>query len=84
MVNPADQPRHYQSVISKVEVDLPDNPLRYTSIPNSILTNGTWPAAGINSENIAMSATETITTNSRILGIDPFVAGGIGEEDLAP
>lgn len=29
-----------------------------------------------------MSATETITTNSRILGIDPFVAGGIGEEDL--
>ena len=82
VVNPADQPRHYQSVISKVEVDLPDNPLRYTSIPNSILTNGTWPAAGINSENIAMSATETITTNSRILGIDPFVAGGIGEEDL--
>ena len=82
VVNPEDQPRHYQSVISKVEVDLPDNPLRYTSIPNSILTNGTWPAAGINSENIAMSATETITTNSRILGIDPFVAGGIGEEDL--
>ena len=82
VVNPEDQPRHYQSVISKVEVDLPDNPLRYTSIPNSILTNGTWPAAGINSENIAMSATETITTNSRVLGIDPFVAGGIGEEDL--
>lgn len=82
VVNPADQPKHYQSVISKVKVDLPDNPMRYTSIPNSILTNGTWPAAGINSENIAMSATETITTNSRVLGMDPLVAGGIGEEDL--
>ena len=82
VVNPEDQPRNYQSVISKVQIKLPDNPLRYTSIPNSILTNGIWPAAGINSENIAMSATETITTNSRVLGIDPYVDGGIGEEDL--
>lgn len=82
VVNPSDQPTNYKAVISGVEVKLPDNPLRYTSIPNSILTNGIWPAAGINSENVAMSATETITTNSRILGIDPYVAGGIGEEDL--
>ncbi|AVK64699.1 dipeptidase [Lactobacillus sp. CBA3606] len=82
VVNPADQPRHYQAVLSKFNMDLPANPLRYTSIPNSILTNGTWPAAGINSENIAMSATETITTNSRVLGLDPFVTDGIGEEDL--
>ena len=51
-------------------------------MPNSILTNGIWPAAGINSENVAMSATETITTNSRILGIDPYVENGIGEEDI--
>ncbi|HJE87380.1 C69 family dipeptidase [Levilactobacillus brevis] len=82
VVNPDDQPRDYQAVISGVKISLPDNPLRYTSIPNSILTNGIWPAAGINSENVAMSATETITTNSRVLGIDPYVAGGIGEEDL--
>ncbi|MFC6323603.1 C69 family dipeptidase [Companilactobacillus baiquanensis] len=82
VINPEDQPKHYQSVISKVKVELPDNPLRYTSIPNSILTNGIWPAAGINSENIAMSATETITTNPRVLGLDPYVDGGIGEEDL--
>ncbi|WP_125763443.1 C69 family dipeptidase [Companilactobacillus hulinensis] len=82
IVQPEDQPRHYQSVISKVKIDLPDNPLRYSSIPNSILTNGIWPAAGINSENVGMSATETITTNSRVLGMDPFVEGGIGEEDI--
>ncbi|MGM0169544.1 dipeptidase [Enterococcus sp. AZ135] len=82
VVQPEEQPRHYQAVISGVKVDLPDNPLRYTSMPNSILTNGIWPAAGINSENVAMSATETITTNPRIQGLDPYVEGGIGEEDI--
>ncbi|MBO1304600.1 C69 family dipeptidase [Enterococcus sp. 669A] len=82
VVTPDKQPRNYQSVISKVKIDLPDNPLRYTSMPNAILTDGIWPAAGINSENVAMSATETITTNARILGIDPYVEGGIGEEDF--
>ncbi|MFD1472128.1 C69 family dipeptidase [Companilactobacillus mishanensis] len=82
VINPEDQPKHYQAVISGVKVDLPDDPMRYTSIPNSILTNGIWPAAGINSDNVAMSATETITTNSRVLGLDPYVEGGIGEEDL--
>lgn len=82
VVNPEEQPRHYQAVISGLHIQLPDNPLRYTSIPNAILTDGIWPAAGINSENVAMSATETITTNSRVLGADPFVEKGIGEEDL--
>ncbi|OTO72744.1 MULTISPECIES: C69 family dipeptidase [unclassified Enterococcus] len=82
VVQPEDQPRSYQSVISGVTIELPDNPMRYTSMPNSILTNGIWPAAGINSENIAMSATETITTNPRIQGLDPYVEGGIGEEDI--
>lgn len=29
-----------------------------------------------------MSATETITTNSRVMGADPFEPNGLGEEDL--
>ena len=37
---------------------------------------------GINVYNVAMSETETITTNSRVLGADPLVATGIGEEDM--
>ena len=82
VVQPEEQPRIYQSVISGVKIDLPDSPMRYTSMPNALLTNGIWPAAGINSANVAMSATETITTNSRILGIDPYVEDGIGEEDI--
>lgn len=82
VVHPDEQPRHYKAVLSGLELDLPENPLRYTSTPNAVLAKGIWPAAGINSENVAMSATETITTNPRILGLDPYVADGMGEEDL--
>lgn len=82
VVKPEMQPRHYKSVISGVEIDLPENPLRYTAMPNAVEGEGIWAAAGINAENTAMTATETITTNSRVLAADPLVKGGIGEEDL--
>lgn len=81
-VKPEDQPRHYKSVISKVEIDLPDNPLRYTAMPNAQNNEGIWGECGINAANVAMTETETITTNHRVLGADPLVLGGIGEEDL--
>ena len=86
------QLRKYKSVISKVEIDLPNNPLPYTSFPTVGGNEGLWCAQGINSKNVGMSATETITTNPRVLGADPLVVykkeedkeiiGGIGEEDL--
>ncbi|MCZ3622168.1 C69 family dipeptidase [Lactobacillus mulieris] len=88
VVNPEQQPKHYQSVISKQVIDDEDlalTPLRYTSAPDASGKNGIWAAAGINAENIAMTATETITTNSRIQGIDPLLTteeGGLGEEDF--
>jgi dipeptidase len=94
MVSPADQPRHYKSVISHVEIDLPDDPMRYSAMPNAEKGEGIWAAAGINAANVAMTATETITSNARVLGADPLVVyhkktdteeekiGGIGEEDL--
>ena len=81
-VKPEDQPRHYQSVLSKFAIDLPADPLGYTATPEAEDGHGIWAAAGINSENIAMTSTETITTNSRVLGVDPLVAAGIGEEDM--
>ena len=77
-VKPEDQPRHYQSVLSKFAIDLPADPLGYTATPEAEDGHGIWAAAGINSENIAMTSTETITTNSRVLGVDPLVAAGIG------
>lgn len=85
-VNPKEQPKHYKAVISGQEIDNEDllpNPLRYTSAPDASGKNGIWAAAGINDATVAMTATETITTNSRIQGIDPLVEeGGLGEEDF--
>lgn len=94
VVNPKDQPRKYKSVGGHLAIELEDNPLRYTMFPNVDPKEGVWPAAGINAENVSMTATETITTNERVLGADPYVEyvkaakgqkekiGGIGEEDL--
>ena len=82
-------------MISHVEVELPEEALSYTCCPNVDEKDGIWAAAGINSANVSMTATETITSNARVLGADPLVRyqkasskkdkdviGGIGEEDL--
>lgn len=94
VVHPKDQPRKYKSEISHVEIELPDNPMRYTSMPNALKGEGVWAASGVNEVNVGMTATETITSNPRVLGADPLVvyqpaedgkkeiAGGIGEEDI--
>ncbi len=82
VVNPDEQPSHYTSVNSGLEIDLPDNPMRYTAMPNAVPTEGIWGEAGINACNVAMSETETITSNARVLGADPLVKDGIGEEDM--
>lgn len=88
-------PRKYKSVLSKVEIELPDFSYRYTSHPNvDPKDRGLWPACGINEYNVGMNATETITSNPLVNGGDPLVEyqkaskgkkevpGGIGEEDL--
>lgn len=94
VVKPEEQPKKYKSVISHVEIELPDNPMRYTSMPNAVNGEGVWAASGVNEARVAMTATETITSNPRVLGADPLVVyepaeegkdevpGGIGEEDI--
>ena len=83
VVEPDKQPKVYKSKIGKASIELPENPLRYTMIPNVDPSPGVWPASGVNSEGVGMTATETITSNPRVKGADPFVEkGGIGEEDL--
>ena len=47
VVEPQDQPRHYQSVLTSFEMDLPDNPVRYTAVPDAVPKDGIWGAAGI-------------------------------------
>lgn len=74
VITPDKQPRHYRAVISHVEMDLPDDPMRYTSLPNALHDEGIWGEAGVNTCNVSMSATETLTSNERVLGADPLVA----------
>ena len=82
VIKPSSQPKKYKSKNSSLEIDLPDNPLQYTSKPDALEEQGIFGEAGINYLNIAMTATETITTNERILGADPFASNDIGEEDF--
>ena len=95
VIEPKEQPRKYKSVLSHVEIELPDNPMRYTASPHVDRARGIWAATGINAANVGMTATETITSNPRVLSADPLVElqeaksrrakevpGGIGEEDI--
>ena len=94
VIHPEEQKRTYRSVLSHVEVELPEHPYQFTAVPNAVEGKGIWAASGVNEKNVAMTATETITSNPRVLGADPLVtyqpakdgkeeaAGGIGEEDI--
>ena len=94
VVTSEEQPKTYVSVLSHVKVELPEQAMRYTSMPNAEKGEGIWAASGVNEANVAMTATETITTNPRVQGADPLVVyqpakdgqeevpGGIGEEDI--
>ena len=82
VVKPSEQPKHYKSVLTKFEMDLPDNPLQYTAMPNAISDEGVWGEAGVNIKNVSVSETETISSNALVLGADPLVDDGIGEEDI--
>ena len=94
VVHPEEQPVHYKSVISHLEIELPANPMRYTSMPNALEGEGIWAGSGVNEAQVGITATETLTSNPRVLGADPLVVhqpakdgneeipGGIGEEDI--
>ena len=71
----------YKSVIGHLEINLPEAGGRYTCMPNADLKEGLWEAAGVNAHNVAMSATETLTSNERVLAADPLVAyhAAVGE-----
>ena len=94
VVEPEKQPRKYKSKIAHLEIELPDDPMRYTGCPSVDNKNGVWATTGINEAGVGMSATETLTSNPRVLSADPLVEykpakgrqkavpGGLGEEDF--
>ena len=95
VVDPKTIKRKYTSKIEHLTIELPEEPLRYTACPSVDEEKGIWAASGINAANVAITATETITTNPRVMGADPLVCyqpkqgrntkevpGGISEEDI--
>ena len=94
IVKPSEKATKYKSVLSHVEIELPAKGMKYTSCPSVDKKDGIWAATGINEANVGMTATETITSNPRVLAADPLVKyekakggkkevkGGIGEEDI--
>ncbi|EGL37943.1 C69 family dipeptidase [Oribacterium sp. oral taxon 108] len=85
-------PKKYKSVLSHVEIPLPEKALDYICFPDALGDKGIWAGAGTNSANVSVSATETITSNELVQAADPLVVlhkegrkeipGGIGEEDM--
>ena len=62
VIHPEEQPRTYKTEISHLTIELPDNPMRYTAVPNAEKGEGVWAASGVNAAQVGMTATETITS----------------------
>ena len=52
VVHPEEQPKKYKSVLSHVEIDLPEDPMRYTAVPNALNGEGIWAAHGVNAAGV--------------------------------
>ena len=78
--------RIYKSKNTGVEIPLPTKAYRYTSVPqaypNDKENQGVYGEAGINEKNVALSSTESVYGNARVLAYDPLVKNGIAEDAI--
>lgn len=75
--------RTYHSVHTNVTVNLPEKALRVTYVPQADPSvEGEYGQASINSVHVAMSATESVYGNPRVLAYDPLVKSGIAEDAI--
>ena len=72
VIHPEEQPKIYKSVISHVEIELPENPMRYTAMPN---------AEEITSNPRVLGADPLVRYQPAKDGKEE-IPGGIGEEDI--
>ena len=71
----------FHSYVTGLDIPLPENALRYQMAPFvDYKIHGQFGECGINSENVAMSSTESLYGNPQVLGLDPLVSNGIGED----
>ncbi|KRL98137.1 C69 family dipeptidase [Levilactobacillus hammesii] len=85
-VHPAehDQPkRTWVSNQNGFTAPIPSDGYRYLATPNvETDKTGEYAESGINSQNVAMSATESVYGNPQALAFDPLVANGLAEDSL--
>ncbi|KRN90357.1 C69 family dipeptidase [Ligilactobacillus ceti] len=84
VVQPAQpQEQIFHSYVTGLDIPLPKNALRYQMAPFvEYQKHGQFGECGINSDNVAMSSTESLYGNPQVLALDPLVDKGIGEDAL--
>lgn len=75
-------PNQVKSYLNHFVGDRPADGYRYQGIPNVELTKeGVYDENGFNEKNVAMSATESVYANERVLAFDPLnTESGINED----
>ncbi|PWG00886.1 C69 family dipeptidase [Levilactobacillus bambusae] len=76
------QPQEFRSKDNGFTMPLPLEAAKYTATPEWTDQYGLFEEDGINEYGVAMSATESTYSNDRVLGADPLVKDGIGEEAM--
>ncbi|MDO5717792.1 MAG: C69 family dipeptidase [Tissierellia bacterium] len=75
--------RKYISENTKLVYELPEKALRYTAIPSEDSNEpGEYAQAGINESNVAVSSTESLYGNERVLALDPLIDKGVAEDAI--
>lgn len=77
-------PKEYVSQVNNFKVALPSHAMRYTSTPDwdKVKGQNQFGEDGINQDNVAMSCTESTTTNNKAQKADPFLKNGLGETSM--
>ncbi|SFH65365.1 C69 family dipeptidase [Pisciglobus halotolerans] len=73
---------HFVSKGNGFTIELPKEQLKYTATPEWDVSEGLYEEAGINSQNVGMSATESTTTKDSVLAFDPLEEEGIAEDAM--
>lgn len=75
-------PPQFVSTDNGFTMPLPTQAAKYTATPEWTDKYGLFEEDGINEYGVAMSATESTYSNERVLGADPLVKDGLGEEAM--
>lgn len=76
------EPQKYVSNENGFTMELPQIRYKYSATPEWTDKEGLFEEDGFNEFGVAMSATESAYSNQAVLGVDPLVKDGIGEEAM--